>query len=407
MTWPRGLRALAHRDFRLYFAGHAISILGSWIQQVALAWLVYRLTGSAALLGIVTFAALIPQLAVSPLAGAWIDRRDKRRLLMLVQGLLGTQAALLALLTALGAIGPAVIVVMAVAMGLLNAVDTPLRQSLIGTFVGRREDLANALALNAILFNIGRFVGPPVAGLLLGVTSEAACFALNAVSFGALFAVLVFIKGQPTARASGSVAAVFREGVVYAWRTPPVRVTILTLMALNFTASAYAVLLPVFAGEVFGGDATTLGWLWGAVGCGALLGTVLLAWLRGLAALASTILAGVALSAASLLVFALTGHLTVALTALAVLGFGISIANVGANIMLQSVAPDQLRGRVVSFFSATRFGFDALGGLVAGFVAATLGAGPTLAVEALALGGFTLLLALGHGAIRRQVQQVG
>ena len=186
MTLPAGLRALAHANFRLYFAGQAISILGSWIQQVALAWLVYRLTGSAALLGITAFCGLIPQLVVGPFAGAFIDRQDKKRGLILVQSLMALQAFVLAGLTWLDWINTPFIVVMALLLGVLSSFDAPLRQSLIGTFVGHRDDLPNALALNAMLFNAGRFVGPPIAGLLLGLTSEAACFALNGFSFLAL-----------------------------------------------------------------------------------------------------------------------------------------------------------------------------------------------------------------------------
>ena len=170
---PNALRALRHRNFRLYFTGHCISTLGTWIQQVALAWLVYRLTGSAALLGVTTCAALLPQLLVGPFAGAWIDRHDKRRLLIVVEGLLGLQALSLAALTASGMIGPTLLVAMAALLGVLNAVDTPLRQSLLSQFVDDRADLPNALALNAMLFTLSRFIGPPLAGLLLGFVSEA------------------------------------------------------------------------------------------------------------------------------------------------------------------------------------------------------------------------------------------
>ena len=263
---PGPLRALEHRSFRLYFFGQAVSILGSWIQQVAMAWLVYRLTGSAALLGVTAFAALIPQLLVGPLAGAWIDKHDKRRWLLRVQGLLAAQALVLAGLTWMGWVGPGLLVSMALLLGVLNSFDTPLRQSLISVFVERREDLPNALALNAMLFNTGRFVGPPVAGLLLGLTSEAACFALNALSFVALFVAVASVKVPAMPRAQGTVGDVFKEGLAYAWHTWTVRMLIIVLMALNLTASAYAVLLPVFAAEVFAGDARTLGLLWGEIG---------------------------------------------------------------------------------------------------------------------------------------------
>ncbi|PKO88552.1 MAG: MFS transporter [Betaproteobacteria bacterium HGW-Betaproteobacteria-12] len=392
MALPAGLRALAHRNFRLYFAGQAVSILGSWIQQVALAWLVYRLTGSAALLGITAFCGLIPQLVVGPLAGAWIDKHDKKKGLIGVQSLMAVQAFVLAWLTWAGWISPGFIIAMALALGTLSSFDAPLRQSLIGSFVGRRADLPNALALNAMLFNAGRFIGPPIAGLLLGLTSEAFCFALNGFSFLALIAAIRVVRSEPPQRAQGSVGQVFKEGLRYAWQTWAIRWLIVTLIALNLTASAYAVLLPVFARDVFGGDATTLGWLWGAAGCGAFAATVFLATRKTVSGLIVAVVAGVALAAGALLVFGATSRLPLALAAMVALGFGISVCNVGINMILQSSAPEQLRGRIVSFFTSARFGFDALGGLLAGFVAVALGAGQTLLVEGAVLTVFVIFL---------------
>ncbi len=392
MALPAGMRALAHRNFRLYFTGQAISILGSWIQQVALAWLVYRLTGSAALLGITAFCGLIPQLVVGPLAGAWIDKHDKRKWLVGVQSLMAVQAFVLAGLCWLDWITPGFIVVMALILGVLSSFDAPLRQSLIGSFVGSRDDLPNALALNAMLFNAGRFIGPPIAGLLLGLTSEAFCFAINGFSFLALIAAILVVRSQPPLRATGSVGQVFKEGVLFAWHTWVIRMLIITLIALNLTASAYAVLLPVFARDVFAGDATTLGWLWGAAGCGAFTSTVFLATRKTVSGLIAAVVSGVAISAVALLVFGATTRLPLALAAMVGLGFGISVCNVGINMILQSSAPEQLRGRIVSFFTSARFGFDALGGLLAGFVAVALGAGQTMLVEGAALTVFAIFL---------------
>lgn len=389
---PAGMRALEHRNFRLYFLGQAVSILGSWIQQVAMAWLVYRITGSAALLGITSFAALIPQLLVGPLAGAWIDKHDKRKWLMRVQGLLAAQALVLAGLTWMGWVGPGLLIFMAVCLGVCNAFDTPLRQSLISVFVERREDLPNALALNAMLFNTGRFIGPPVAGLLLGLTSEAACFALNALTFVALFVAVARVKVAGTPRAEGSVGDVFKEGLAYAWHTWPVRMLITVLMALNLTASAYAVLLPVFAADVFAGDARTLGLLWGAAGCGAFGSTVFLATRRSIPGLIGAISLGTTVSAVALLAFGWTRLLPVAMAAMVALGFGISVCNVGINMLLQSMAPDRLRGRIVSFFTSGRFGFDALGGLLAGFIATAIGPGRTMILEGVLLLAFVVFL---------------
>lgn len=400
---PAGMRALAHRNFRLYFAGQAVSILGSWIQQVALSWLVYRLTGSAALLGITAFCGLIPQLVVGPLAGAWIDKQDKKKWLLIVQALMGLQAFVLAGLVWADWIGTPFIVLMALVLGTLSSFDSPLRQSLIGSFVGSRDDLPNALALNAMLFNAGRFVGPPIAGLLLGLTSEAFCFAINGFSFLALIAGVLFVRVAPPPRATGSVGEVFKEGVRYAWQTWSVRTLILTLIALNLTASTYAVLLPVFARDVFAGDAALLGWLWGAAGCGAFLSTVFLATRKTSPAVVSAIVAGVLISAVSMLVFALTTWLPLALAGMVGLGFGISVCNVGINMVLQSTAPEQLRGRIVSFFTSARFGFDALGGLLAGFVAAGLGAGQTLLIEGCVLSFFVVFLFTRRRRLQRQI----
>lgn len=395
------MRALAHHNFRLYFAGQAISILGSWIQQVALSWLVYRLTGSVALLGVTTFAAMLPQLLVGPFAGAWADRHDKRRMLILVQALLGIQALLLAVFTALDWMNASLIVAMSVLLGVLNAFDTPLRQSLINSFVGNRADLPNALALNAMLFNSGRFVGPPIAGALVGLTSEAVCFALNAVSFLALMVGVILIRVEVPARAKGSMAHLFLEGVRYAWQAYPIRMLILILAVTNITASCYAVLLPVFAKDVFGGDASTLGWLWGAAGCGAFAATVFLAMRKSLPGLVRVLLVGAVLSAFALMAFAYNRSLALALCAMAVLGFGISVSNVAINMLLQSLAPEALRGRIVAFFASTRFGFDAIGGLLAGFLAAAIGVSATLLFE----GGVLLLLMVGFWFTRQRLQR--
>jgi MFS family permease len=397
------MRALGHRPFRLYFFGQAVSILGSWIQQVALAWLVYRLTGSAALLGLAAFAALAPILVVGPLAGAWIDRHDRRRLLMQVQVLLFIQACVLAALTWFGLIGPTLIILMSLSLGILNAFDTPLRQSLIPPMVGGREDLPNALALNAMLFNLGRFVGPPIAGLMLGFMSEAACFLLNAFSYLALLWGVAVMRLPANARSGGSVGHVFKEGVRYALDTWPIRTLLIVLALLNLTASAYAVLLPVFAREVFLGDARTLGLLWGAAGCGAFAATLVLATRSSVRGGLNLAIFCVVLAALALVVFPLTANLAIALPALAALGFGISGANVGINTVMQTIAPDRLRGRVVSFFSSIRFGLDAVGGLLAGSIAALTTAPATLLGESAILLALCVWLLLRAGRLRQSV----
>ena len=390
--FPPALRALEHRNFQLYFAGQTVSILGTWIQQVALSWLIFRLTGSSTLLGIVAFCSLAPQLIIGPLAGAWIDKQDKRKWLIGIQTLMAIQAFLLAILGWTALITPNLIISMALLLGMLNSFDSPLRQSLISNFIGHKDDLPNALALNGMLFNTGRFIGPPIAGLLVGLTSEPFCFALNGFSFLAMISAIHRVRSTPPVRATGSIGDVFRQGLQYAWQTKGVRLLIFIVSILNITASSYAVLLPVFAQNVFQGDSMTLGWLWGAAGSGALIATLFLATRNTTTSVFSGVLGGTGISACALLTFSTTSWLPLGLISMAALGLGLSICNIGINTLLQSTTPEQYRGRIVSFFTATRFGFDAVGGLLAGAIATYIGAGRTLQISGFMLLIFAVLL---------------
>lgn len=376
--WPSAVRALGHRNFQVYFAGQGVSTLGKWVQQVALSWLAYHLTGSAVLLGLITFLSLAPQLVIGPLAGAWIDRHDKRRLLIVVQSILVVQSTVLGLATWAHWVDGPFIAAMALLLGLLNAVETPLRQALIASFVDDPADLPNALVLNAMLINAARFVGPPLAGGLIAVAGEAACFALTAVAFTALLVGLLKVQAKASPRATGSTAQVFREGLAYLWREQGVRQLLFNVIMVNLLASCYAALLPILAKSVYAGDARVLGWLWGAAGAGAFVATLVLAVGGALPRLRQFIKMGAGLCALALLGLCWAGQLQLALFALVVLGFGITLSNVSTNMQLQSQAPGHLRGRVIAFYIAMRFGFEALGGMAAGLLAARVGAPATL-----------------------------
>ncbi|MBF8638921.1 MFS transporter [Pseudomonas fulva] len=376
--WPSAVRALGHRNFQVYFAGQGVSTLGKWVQQVALSWLAYHLTGSAVLLGLITFLSLAPQLVIGPLAGAWIDRHDKRRLLIVVQSILVVQSAVLGLATWAHWVDGPFIAAMALLLGLLNAVETPLRQALIASFVDDPADLPNALVLNAMLINAARFVGPPLAGGLIAVAGEAACFALTAFAFTALLVGLLKVQAKASPRATGSTAQVFREGLAYLWREQGVRQLLFNVIMVNLLASCYAALLPILAKSVYAGDARVLGWLWGAAGAGAFVATLVLAVGGALPRLRQFIEMGAGLCALALLGLCWAGQLQLALFALVVLGFGITLSNVSTNMQLQSQAPGHLRGRVIAFYIAMRFGFEALGGMAAGLLAARVGAPATL-----------------------------
>ncbi|WP_247267379.1 MULTISPECIES: MFS transporter [Pseudomonas] len=385
--WPAPLRALASRNFQIYFVGQGISTLGKWVQQVALAWLAYHLTGSAVLLGLITFLSLAPQLLIGPLAGAWIDRHDKRRLLIGVQIMLIAQSLTLAVMTQFGWIDGTSIACMALLLGLLNAVETPLRQALIGSFVDDPADLPNALVLNAMLINAARFAGPPLAGTLIAMTSEAGCFLLTAFAYLALMFGLIKVRATASPKATGSTSQVFREGLAYLWRTVSVRQLMISVIMVNLLASCYASLLPILAKNVYAGDARVLGWLWGAAGAGAFVATLVLAFNGTLSRLRYFMEGGALMCGFALLGVFLAANLPLALTGLALLGFGITLSNVSTNMQLQSGAPGALRGRVVAFYIAMRFGFEAVGGMLAGLVAARFGAPATLSIA----GGILLL----------------
>ena len=398
---PAGLRALRHPRYRRYFLGQALSILGTWVQSVAMSWLVYRLTGSAALLGLTAFLAQAPQLLVSPLAGLFIDRFDRRRLFLLIQALMITQALTLAVLTGLGVIQPWHLVGLAGVFGVLNSFDTPLRQSMLGQLVDERGDLRNAIALNASLFNSARFIGPPLAGLILALTSEAVCFGLNALSFIGIAVAVARLPPVPVSPSSGGFAAALKEGLRFALDSHPVRMLLMGVAVMNLTGSAYVVLMPVLARDVFGGDAQTLGWLLGATGGGALAATALVASRHSIDQLIRLVAAGWGIAAVSLAAFAATSMLGPAMAAGFGLGLGISSVNVSTNAILQSLVPDRIRGRIISYFTAFRFGMDALGGLAAGALATGFGVAPTLAVEAFLVMLGAVWMLCGAGRLRR------
>lgn len=398
--WPAPVRALAHRDFRLYFFGQGLSILGSWIQQVGLSWLIYATTGSSLLLGSVQLAALAPQLVLGPLVGAWAENRDKRLLLMVVQGLMALQSLILALLTATGHAGTSAILGMSLVLGILNSFDGPLRQTAIVNFVENRRDLPNALALNAMLLNLGRFAGPPIAGLLLAASNAAACFAVNSLTFLALLLGLALMRARERAQARQATLSAFRAGIAHVVQTPKIRLLVGGVVILNATAASYSVLLPLFVGHVFSGDGRLLGWLWGSAGLGALMATVVIASLGD--RMSPTRLIGGSLIACvpAMMTLAASHWLPASLAAMLVLGFSITGCNVSTNITLQAVVEDAMRSRVIAVYLSGRLAAEALGGFAIGWIAAALGPSGALYVAAALLAGFILYLKMKHGDAR-------
>lgn len=376
--WGHAWRALRHEDYRRYFLGQAVSILGNWLQQVAQGWLVYRLSGSTLLLGASAFLSQAPQLIVAPLAGIVIDRSNIRRLMLLVQFGMLLQALVLALITWAGWVEAWHLLVASALFGVLNSFDVPLRHAYTVELVADRSDLPNAVALNSLFFNLARLLGPPLAGVVLLLSSEAVCFALNGLSFVAIMLVLCRMRTATRPPSSASFKAALAEGLAFISHSFPVRHILLQVALLNFLAANYIPLMPAFALEVFGGGPNTLGALLGSTGAGALLASLRLAAGPGVRGLSGSITDGVLVAALALVAFALADGVWLAGAMLFILGFGIINGNASSNTILQSILADQLRGRVLAVYSAANLGAAALGGLLSGALAERIGPGRTL-----------------------------
>ena len=382
-TVSRTFRALKHRNYRLFFTGQGLSVIGTWLQQVAMSWLVYRLTGSAWLLGVVAFCANVGILLFGNLAGVVADRIDRRRGLLLTQSLMLVQAVVLAVLVAFHWIETWHLIVLALWLGTCSAFDLPLRQSMYVHFIADRGDLANAIALNSMLVNTARVVGPAIAGLLLALTSEAVCFALNALSFLAVIVAILRMHWPADIRPATSSGwwASWVEGVRYAHGLKPVRALLAMVAALAWTIAPYSSLMPVYAKDIFGGGPHTLGWLLSAAGFGALVSTAYLASRATVRGLGRVILYAAATSGIALAAFAYMRIYSLALLLLVLVGGGTILAAASANTILQTIVDDRLRGRVASFYTLAFMGMAPLGNLAAGALAGLVGVPFTFALN--------------------------
>ncbi len=345
------------------------------MQQVAQSWLVYRLTGSAAALGEITFAGQLPLFLLSPLAGVLADRHNRKTLLLFTQTASMLLAALLAVMTALGRVTVWQVEILAVLLGAVNALDVPARQAFVVEMVGR-DDLANAIALNSSMFNGARLVGPAVAGLLVAAVGEAWCFALNAASFLAVIFGLTLIRLAPRSRplAAGSILEEAREGVAYCFRTMPLRSLLLVVGVTSFAGVPYTMLMPVFAERVLGGNAATVGLLMGANGLGALLAALRLASRQSLTGTAQRIVLAALSFGLGLVLFAWSQRFWLSMAAMVGVGFAMITLVGSCNTLIQTMVPDSYRGRVMAVYSMVLFGFSPFGSLLAGSLTDRFGA---------------------------------
>jgi MFS family permease len=381
------LRALRFRSFRVFFVGQGVSILGTWMQTLATSWLVYRLTGSAFMLGLAAAALQLPMLFLSPIAGVWADRLDRRRLLIVVQSLASVQALALAALTYAGLVQVWHVIAMSLFLGMANAVETPTRQAFLLEMVESKADLPNAIALQSMLFNGARFIGPTIAGVLLAAAGEGLCFLLNGVSYLAVVVAYCAIRVAPRVT-SGGQSALWHEivsGFRYAFGSLVTRRPIVLLACLSLFTAPWQSLMPIYAAERLGGDSSTLGLLIGAVGVGAFAATAFLALRATVRGLGRVIAACSVMAAVALTGFALSGALWLSLPLLAVFGFGLVATVASTNTILQTVADEDKRGRIISIYVTTFLGIAPVSNFVAGTIAEAIGAHWTILGCGLAL----------------------
>jgi len=380
-------RALRHRNFQLFFCGQSISVVGNWMTRLATTWLVYHLTHSALLLGVVSFAGQIVSFALGPFAGVWVERLNRRKLLVGTQAAAAFQSLALAALTLAHVITLWEIIALTALQGVINAFDMPGRQSFLVQMVTDRtgvdrNDLSNAIAINSSMANGARLVGPAIAGLVVAAFGEGWCFLFDGVSYFAVIASLLLmrIEARESLRHKASMLEQMREGWDYVRAFRPIRTILLLFSLISLMGYSYAVLLPIFAAQVLHGGATTLGWLTGASGVGALISALSLALRKSVVGLTRMVQIAAAMLGVALILFGLSHVLWLSLVLMVFVGFGLMQTASASNTIIQSLVTEDKRARVMSYYTMAFFGAAPFGSLLAGVLAERIGAPHTVFV---------------------------
>jgi MFS family permease len=368
-------RSLRHRNYRLFFSGQSLSLIGTWMQRIALPWIVYRMTGSEVLLGVVGFAGTIPSFLLAPFAGVLIDRWSRYRVLIVTQFISMAQAAVLATLSLTGHLDIWHIIVLSVVLGCINSFDMPARHAFVIDMVNDKEDIGNAVALNSMMFNGARLIGPSVAGVVLAVAGEGICFLSNAVSYVFVIVSLFAMHVEPSVEKKNKTH-IFRdmkEGLDYTFGFPPIKSVILLLGLVSLMGFSYQVLMPVYAKDILHGDSHTYGFLMGGAGAGALLGALYLASRDSVLKLGRLIPAAAALLSTGLIALSLNSLFSISMFLMFLTGLGMMTFTAASNTILQTLADEDKRGRVMSFYTMALMGTAPFGSLLAGWLAKVIG----------------------------------
>lgn len=383
---PKLLRALGARNYRLFFGGQSVSLIGTWITRIATSWLVYRLTGSEFLLGLVSFFGQIPTLILAPFAGVLVDRHDRHRILVATQVLSMLQSLALAILALTGVITVTHVLLLQLAQGMINAFDTPARQSFVVDMIEDRAHLPNAIALNSSMVNGSRIIGPSIGGVLIAAFGEGWCFMIDAISYLAVIASLVAmrVERQPRRRVETSAIEELRDGLRYVADSPPIWSSLILLAVVATMGMPYTVLMPAIAARVLHGGPHTLGFLMTASGLGALVGALYLASRSTVLGLGRVMVLATLTFGASLIAFAMSRQLWLSLTLLPLVGGGMMIETASTNTIIQTIVDERLRGRIMAFYAMAFMGTAPIGSLFAGAVAARIGAPWTVLIGGVA-----------------------
>jgi MFS family permease len=380
------VRALRHRNYRLFFAGQSLSLVGTWITRIATSWLIYRLTGSALLLGIVGFCGQIPTLFLAPVAGVFVDRWDRHRVLVVTQALSMLQSFALAGLALAGIITVAEVLALQVCQGVINAFDTPARQAFVVSMIEDRADLPNAIALNSTMVNASRILGPSIGGMLIAAVGEGWCFLVDGISYLAVIASLVAMRVVRDDRRPGEAPLLdeLRTGFRYVTGFAPIRTVLLLLALVSTMGMPYTVLMPAVAARLLHGGPHTLGWLMTASGAGALAGAVFLASRPSVLGLGRVITAASGLFGAALIALGASRALWLSLLIMPLIGAGFMVSLAASNTIVQTLTEEHLRGRVMAFYTMAFLGTAPLGSLLAGVLADRIGEPRTIAAGGVA-----------------------
>jgi len=407
-NWKFALRALRSRNYRLFFTGQTVSLIGTWMTQIAASWLVYRLTGSAWLLGIVGFASRIPTFVLGPFAGVWVDRWNRHHTLVVTQILSMVQSFALAWLALAGIITIREVIWLGLAQGIINAFDMPARQAFVIQMVEDRADLGNAIALNSSMVNTARLLGPSIAGVIIAAVGEGYCFLIDGFSYLAVIASLLAMRIEAVQPRSAEKAIwqELKEGWGYVTRFVPIRSILLLLALVSLVGMQYTVLMPIFAGQVLHGGAHTLGFLMGASGVGAVAGAMFLATRENVLGLGRLVPLAAAVFGAGLIALGISRFLWLSLMLMLFVGGAMMTQLAASNTILQTIVQDDKRGRVMSFFAMAFLGMAPFGSLLAGALAHHIGAPRTVMISGTICIAGALWFASQLNAIREHVHPI-